>query len=299
MAWRRRHEPIVMQPPIAHQNGQSVWLYKRPLCRRISDFFSSATKTTSSLTLRWYRDPTLKSLSSWIWTSCSNQLAHSVIPCRYPVRSKKALREEQISAQRCCKCMPESPARWWHSRWVCVTLGKIPRWRCTQRSWMLRLRVFQSCLSALADSFLFRERLHPLRPPVFFLSGICEKKTVSRGFERAVTSELTLASMPTCLAVTAEGESIRPSSSLNMIRVPPLWATWSRWVRVMQIRWQPFFLAAFSGGQGGVIGHCDWPCPLTVIHLRSSSASWQLLSKSSGSNGLRWGARGPAHLFVF
>ncbi len=161
MAWRRRREPIAMQPPIACQNGQSVWLYKWPLCHRISDFLSSATKTTSSLTLRWYRDPTLKSLSSWIWTSCSNQLAHSVIPCRYPVRSKKALREEQISAQRCCKCMPESPARWWHSRWVCVTLGEIPRWRCTQRGWMLRLRVFQSCLSALADSFLFRERLTP------------------------------------------------------------------------------------------------------------------------------------------
>ncbi len=210
-----------MQPPIARQNGQSVWLYKRPLCRRISDFFSSATKTTSLLTLRWYRDPTLKSLCSWIWTSCSNQLAHSVIPCRYPVSSKKALREEQISAQRCCKCMSESPARWWHSRWVCVTLGEIPRWRCTQRGWMLRLRVFQSCLSALADSFLFRERLHLLRPPVFFLSGICEKKTVSRGFERAVTSELTLAQCP------------RASPSLQRERAfaRPLHSTWSESLR--------------------------------------------------------------------
>ncbi len=37
------------------------------------------------------------------WTSCSNQLADLAIPCGYPVRYKKALLEEQISAQRCCK----------------------------------------------------------------------------------------------------------------------------------------------------------------------------------------------------
>ncbi len=41
---------------------------------------------------------------------------------------------------------------------------------------MLALRVLQSCLSALVVSFFFRERLHPSRPPVFFLPGICEKK---------------------------------------------------------------------------------------------------------------------------
>ncbi len=65
-------------------------------------------------------------------------------------------------------------------------------------------------------------------------------------------------SMPACLAITAEGESIRPSSSLNMISVPPLWATWFRSVQ--------------------------------VTARRSLSASWQMLSMSSGSNGLRWGA---------
>ncbi len=41
---------------------------------------------------------------------------------------------------------------------------------------MLALLVFQSCLSALAVSFLFREQRRPSRPPVFFLPGICEKK---------------------------------------------------------------------------------------------------------------------------
>ncbi len=133
-----------------------------------------------SLTLRWCRNLPLKCLSSRTRTSCSDQLADSVIRCGYPVRSRKALLEEEISAQHCCICraviVRESPARWWHSRWVCVTLGEIPHWRCAQRGWMLALRVFQSCLFVLAVSFLFRRRLHPSRPPVFFLPGICEKK---------------------------------------------------------------------------------------------------------------------------
>ncbi len=54
--------------------------------------------------LHWRRDRPLKRLSSQIRTSYSNQLADSVLPCGYPVRSKKALLEEQISTQRCCKC---------------------------------------------------------------------------------------------------------------------------------------------------------------------------------------------------
>ncbi len=45
--------------------------------------------------------------------------------------------------------MEESPARWWQSHWVCVTLGEIPHWRCAQRGWLLALWAFQSCLSAL------------------------------------------------------------------------------------------------------------------------------------------------------
>ncbi len=92
-------------------------------------------------------------------------------PFFYPVRSKKALLEEQISAQRCCKC-----------RAVIVRRAGIP---CTLmiltlsvcHAWgMLALRVFQTCLSALVVSFLFWEWLRPSRPPVFFLPGICEKK---------------------------------------------------------------------------------------------------------------------------
>ncbi len=38
----------------------------------------------------------------------------------------------------------------------------------------------QSRLFALVNSFLFREQLHPLRPPVFFLAGTCKEKTTGQ-----------------------------------------------------------------------------------------------------------------------
>ncbi len=52
-----------------------------------------------------------------------------------------------------------------------------------------------------------------------------------------------------------------------------------------------FFSVSF--GRGSVFMLCDplWPRPLNVILFTwSSSASWQRLSMSSGSNGLHWGA---------
>ncbi len=67
-------------------------------------FLLFSDEDPSLLTLLWRRDLPLKRLSSQIRTSCSDQLGDSVIPSRYPVGSKKALLEEQISAQRCCKC---------------------------------------------------------------------------------------------------------------------------------------------------------------------------------------------------
>ncbi len=145
---------------------------------------------------------------------------------------------------------------------VCHAWG-IPRWRCPQRGWMFTLRVFQSCLSALAVSFLFREKLCILRPPVFSSSqGSVREKNYGQRIWAAGDKRAHVGSMPTCLAVTSEERAFCPSSSLNMISVPPLWATWSRSVRVTANRWQ-----RFSGGfgRGGVIGLWDWPHPLTVV----------------------------------
>ncbi len=81
----------------------------------------------------------------------------------------------------------------------CVSrLGKWPQ--VTLRSAGLNtLRVFQSCLSALAVSFLFREWLHPSCPPIFFLPGICEKKNSVQRIWAAGDKRAHVGSMPACL----------------------------------------------------------------------------------------------------
>ncbi len=68
----------------ACQNRQGVWLYKR-LRRRISDFFSSATKRRQPR-LRWCRDPPLKHLSSRIGSLAVTNLQIRLISC-CPVRA--------------------------------------------------------------------------------------------------------------------------------------------------------------------------------------------------------------------
>ncbi len=96
----------------------SQWLCSPPLPAKMrgeSGYIISCSATASQISsLQWRRpffaDSSLKPRSAvempqqLDWTSCSDHLADSVISCGYPVRSKKALLEEQISAQPCCKC---------------------------------------------------------------------------------------------------------------------------------------------------------------------------------------------------
>ncbi len=73
-------------------------------------------------------------------------------------------------------------------QWVRFLFGEIPC-RCHAHwIWLFSMREHQSCLSVLADSFLFREWLCPLRTPVFLL-----KKQWGRGSQRISESELTSA----------------------------------------------------------------------------------------------------------
>ncbi len=71
------------------------------------------------------------------------------------------------------------------------------------------------------------------------------------------------------------GESIRPSSSLNMISIPLLWGTWSHSVRVS-------FMAASDAE--GVIRLCDWPHPLTV----ADEDLIRIMTKAVNELGLEW-----------
>ncbi len=73
-----------------------------------------------------------------------------------------------------------------HSKW------EIPHGSHARGDGLFSLREHQSRLSALADHFLFRERLRPSRPPVFFLPGTCEEKQRGRGLQRSDASKIAL-----------------------------------------------------------------------------------------------------------
>ncbi len=88
------------------------------------------------------------------------------------------------------------PARWWQPQRVRLLFGEIPC-RCSAHwIWLFSLREHQSHLSALADSFLFREQLCPPHPPVFSSQGLVRKKQQGRGSQCTAESELTLSQSP-------------------------------------------------------------------------------------------------------
>ncbi len=145
---------------------------------------------------------------------------------------------------------------------------------CTQWGWLLSLREFQSCLSALAESFLFRERLRPLRPPVVFLPGTCEEKTAGQRIWAAGDKRVHVGSMPACLAITKERAfacPLHPKLSASLCGCERHDLVRCEWEL---IGWQPF-----SGGfrRGRVIGLCDWPRPLAVICFtqRQTQSGWR------------------------
>ncbi len=103
------------------------------------------------------------------------------------------------------------------SSWVCVMLGESCR--CAQRDWLLLMLEYQSRLSELADSFLFRKRLRPSWPPV--RTGGAED---SSGWRRAVT-------------VSA------PSSRRPFHATPD-----PEWTRSSSVPWQRLSMSSGSGG---------------------------------------------------
>ncbi len=161
---------------------------------------------------------------------------------------------------------------------------------CAQQDWLLSLREFQSHLSALADSFLFIAT-PPLAPshslPARFLWNSRAEDSSSR---RRTCSHRFNARMPR----RHHRESIRRSSSLNMISVPPrLRATWVCSVGVT-MNWMTAFLwwlRTRKSYRSRWLTPPSCRCPLHATpdpeRIRSLSMSWQRLSVSSDSSGLR------------
>ncbi len=145
---------------------------------------------------------------------------------------------------------------------------------CVKYRLLLSLREFQSCFSALMDSFLFRERLRPSSPPIFFLPGTCEEKTAGQRIWAAGNKRAHVGSMPACLAITTE-----------RVFAWPLHPTWSASLcgcerhDLVRCEWQCIGWQPFSGSfrHGRVIGLCDWPHPLAVICFtqRQTQSVWR------------------------
>ncbi len=166
-----------------------------------------------------------------------------------------------------------------------------------QRGWMLALRVFQSCLSVLADSFIFRELWDsaPHTLPFFSSRDLLEKNSGQRIWA-AGDKQAQVGSMPACLAVTAERIFACPlhstwSASLRCERHNLVWCEWWR------NRWQPFFIWQLRTRRSHWAVWLTPPSYRRPLHVTPDSermtelmtSSWQRLSMSSGTNGLRWG----------
>ncbi len=99
--------------------------------------------------------------------------------CGYPVRSKKALLEEQISVQRCYKCCAFIVRRAGiPCTLMTITPSMFHAWgnpKLMLRSAGLIARTYERfSLSSLRSQLAsFREQLRPSRPSIFFLPGIC------------------------------------------------------------------------------------------------------------------------------
>ncbi len=158
------------------------------------------------------------------------------------------------------------------------------------QDWLLSLREFQSHLSALADSFLFIASpplapSHSLPPRVLWNSRAEDSSS-----QRRTCSHRFNARMPR----RHHRESIQRSSSLNMISVPPrLRATWVRSVGVT-MNWMTAFLwwlRTRKSYRSRWLTPPSCRCPLHATadpeRIRSLSMSWQRLSVSSDSSGLR------------
>ncbi len=168
-------------------------------------------------------------------------------------------------------------------------LGEIPRWRCTQLDWLLSLWEIQSCLSMFTDSFLFRERLHSPRPPLFFLPGTCEKKAAGKRIWAAGDKRAHAGSMAVYLAINAGRAFTCPLHSARSASLRGC-----KWHDLVRCEWQWTGWQPFSGGfrRGGVIGLCDWPRPLAVICF----TQWQIMTKAVNELRLEWSTpEEPSH----
>ncbi len=182
------------------------------------------------------------------WTSCSDQLADSAIPCGYPVRSRRANASAallQMPCHHCKTCGNHLHTDDTHAE--CVShLGKSHADAALSGAECSHCNCFS--LASLRSRLAFFSEIDsaPSTLPFSSSQGSVRKKNSGQRIWAAGDKRAHVGSMPVCLAITAKGESIRPSSSLNIIS-PPLrcerhdlvWCEWrrNRWLMPVYQPW--------------------------------------------------------------
>ncbi len=170
------------------------------------------------------------------------------MPCRYCGSCRSPLHADDGHSE-CVSLLEEFPCRC-RARWL----------------WLFSLREYQSRLSALVDRFLFRERLCPSRPPVFFLPGTCEEKTAGQRISAPSWEQAHVGSDPACLALATQRGFSRPffptwpASLCKRERSGLVRGKW-RWAG----RWQH---VTGSFGCWGAVGLGSWPHPLAFVRAQ-------------------------------
>ncbi len=239
------------------------------LCCRISDFFSSATKTLP----RWLADAGIR---RWNTSAAGLDLLR-----RPACRLGHPLQPSGVDLKSLTK------------RANLTALLQIPRCHCkTCRSPLLADDTHAECVSCLEKSHSHSESfsLASLLSRIvlfseFYFPLTCEEKTARQRIRAAGDMRAHVSSMPACLAITTERAfacPLHPTRSTSLCGCERHDLVRCEWQQIGQ---QPF---SSSFRRGRVIGLCDWPCPLTVVCGVSISKNCEAAGWASPSTFVRF-----------
>ncbi len=260
MAQLVAREPMAMQPAIARQNGRGVLQNKtaKAAASQISSllrrrpFFADSSLTPGSAV----ETPQAAGLGPLAVTNLQTRSSPAAIRRWFEEQISQISPKVVANAAPSLKDVQVSPCTL-----MTLTLSVCHAWGNSTLT-LHTAGLTALILPVLTDSFHFRERLRPSRPPVFFLPGTCEEKTAGQRIRTASEKRAHAGTMPECLAITTEKafacplDPTRSASLCGCERHDLIRCEWQR------IGWKPF-----SGGFrcGSVIGHCDCPRPFAII----------------------------------
>ncbi len=207
---------MTMQPAVDGQNGRQLRFDATQISslQRLIPFLVDSLLTPGSA-VEMPQQPD--------WTSRCSQLADRSSPAAIRRRSKSLTKRANLTAllqmqhHHCKMCRSPLHADDTHTD-VCHAWGNATLMLCSAG---LTALIASFSLASLHSriAFFSESDSTPSALPFSSCQGLVRKKQRGRGFERPVISKLT--SVQCCVLRNHHRESIRPSSSLNTISLPP------------------------------------------------------------------------------